>query len=308
MKVLIPGISGKIGQMVARELLQAGHTVTGIDNRPWVDAPKAIEVFDVDLRKRAAEDVFRRVRPNVLVHMATVTHLAKAGDDRYRINLGGTRAVFDYAKTYGAEHVIFVGRHTYYGAAPDAPLYHTEEEPPMGLSSFPELADLVAADLYAGSALWRRSEFKTTVLRLCYTLGASGHGTLASFLRGPRVPTVMGYDPLFHFMHERDVARAIARTVDVRPVGVFNVAGPQPMPLSSIIRGTGRRPLPLPEFLIAGTLGKLGLPSLPAGALDHIKYPITIDASPFRKQTDFTYDVDEMSTLWDYKEAFPVPR
>jgi UDP-glucose 4-epimerase len=308
MKILIPGIGSKIGQMVAHELLQGGHSVVGIDNRPWENAPKGIEVIDVDLRKRAAEDVFRRIKPNVVVHMATVTHLMQRSDDRYRINLGGTRAVFDYAKAYGTEHVIFVGRHTYYGAAPDAPFYHTEEEPPMGLAAFPELADLVAADLYAGSALWRRPEFKTTVLRLCYTLGASGHGTLATFLRGPRVPTVMGYDPLFHFMHERDVARAIARTVEVRPVGVFNVAGPQPMPLSSIIRGTGRSALPLPEFMFSGALGKIGLPRLPAGALDHIKYPITIDATPFKKQTDFVYDLDEMSTLWDYKEAFPVPQ
>jgi UDP-glucose 4-epimerase len=306
MRVLIPGIAGKIGQIVARELLDAGHTVVGMDTRPWPNAPSAIEVVDVDLRKRAAEDVFRRVRPEAVVHMATVTHLLKSSDDRYRINLGGTRAVFDHAKAYGTEHVIFVGRHTYYGAAADAPLYHNEEEPPMALASFPELADLVAADLYAGSALWRRKEFKTTVLRLCYTLGPSGHGTLATFLRGPRVPTVLGYDPLFQFMHERDIARAIARTVEKRPVGVFNVAGPQPMPLSSIIKATGRKQLPMPEIMFGGILGRVGLPKLPPGALDHIKYPITIDAKPFRDATGFVYDTDEMSTLWDYKEAFPI--
>ena len=90
---------------------------------------------------------------------------------------------------YGVEHVVFVGRHTYYGAAADSPLFHVEDEPPMGLASFPQLADLVAADLYAGSALWRYSSFVTTVLRMVYTLGSTGHGTLATFLRGARVPT-----------------------------------------------------------------------------------------------------------------------
>ena len=37
----------------------------------------------------------------------------------------------------------------------------------------------VAADLFAGSALWRYPDMTTTVLRMCYTLGpAVQHGEL----------------------------------------------------------------------------------------------------------------------------------
>ena len=71
----------------------------------------------VDIRKRAAEDVFRTMRPDAVIHMATVTHLLQQSEDRYRINLGGTRAVFEHCHAYGVKHAIFVGRHTYYGAA-----------------------------------------------------------------------------------------------------------------------------------------------------------------------------------------------
>ena len=46
--------------------------------RPWSSAPKGIEVHRVDIRKRAAEDVFRRRRPDAVVHMATVTALSVA--------------------------------------------------------------------------------------------------------------------------------------------------------------------------------------------------------------------------------------
>ena len=181
MKVLVPGLGGRLGRMLAEKLVERGHDVIGIDRRPFRDAPEGVEVHELDIRKRAAEDVFRRVRPDAVIHMATVTHLVVQSEDRYRINLGGTRAVFEHSKAYGVKHVVFVGRHTYYGAAPDSPLFHLEDEPPMGLSSFPELADLVAADLYAGSALWRYPEFTTTVLRFVYTLGETGHGTLATF-------------------------------------------------------------------------------------------------------------------------------
>ncbi|HUH01124.1 MAG TPA: NAD-dependent epimerase/dehydratase family protein, partial [Kofleriaceae bacterium] len=196
MKVLITGISGKLGRHVARRLLSAGHHIIGIDRRDWPTSegrPAEIDLHMCDVRKRDAEDVFRTERPDAMVHMATVTHLKTQSSDRFKINLGGTRSVFDHCHNYGVKQALFVGRHTYYGAAADAPLYHQEADPPMAVNTFPELSDLVAADLYAGSALWRYPELDTAVLRICYSLGPDRNGTLASFLRGPRVPTVMGF-------------------------------------------------------------------------------------------------------------------
>jgi len=307
MKVLVPGLSGRLGKMLAERLLELGHDVIGIDRRPFREKPHGVEMHEIDIRKRAAEDVFRRVRPEAVIHMATVTHLIMQSEDRYRINLGGTRAVFEHSATYGVEHVIFVGRHTYYGAAADSPLFHNEDEPPMGLSSFPELADLVAADLYAGSALWRYPSFATTVTRMVYTLGPTGHGTLATFLRGRRVPTLLGFDPLFQFMHEADVVTSLCTALDKRPRGVFNVAGPQPVPLSTVIRETERTNIPIPEIVFAMMLGRFGLPKLPHGALEHIKYPVTVDGSAFKKATGFQHQYDEKGAIKAYRDAFPRP-
>jgi UDP-glucose 4-epimerase len=302
-KVLVVGVSSAIAKLLVEQLLSAGHSIEGIDRRGWDKAP--IEVHTLDIRKRAAEDVFRKFHPDAVVHMGTVTSLVMPGEERYRINLGGTRAVFDHCRDHGVAHCIFVGRHTYYGAASDSPLFHTEDEPPMALSSFPELADLVAADLYAGGALWRFPELSTTVLRLCYSLGPSGHGTLGTFLRGARIPTLLGFDPLFQFMHERDAAAAIMRALERRVRGVFNVTGPEPIPLSIIIRETGRSALPLPEFVYAMALGRFGLPKLPDGALSHIKYPVVADGSAFKRATDFTARFDATQAMSDYRAAFP---
>lgn len=306
MKVLIPGIAGATGRIVAMRLLEAGHDIVGIDKRSWPDAPDGIEMHRVDIRSRPAEDVFRTHQPEAVVHMATVTHLVARSEDRYRINLGGTRAVFEHSHRYGVKHVVFVGRHTYYGAGPESPLYHTEDEPPMAVTSFPELSDLVAADLYAGSALWRMPDMTTTVLRMVYTLGPTGHGTLASFLRGPRVPMILGFDPLYQFMHERDVARAIEGALKTRARGVFNVAGPPPVPLAKLIRETGRTPVPLPDFAFRFVLGRFGLPRLPPAALSHVKHPVVIDDRAFRRATGYEHEVSEDRAMREYKEAFPV--
>ncbi len=306
MRVLVPGASGLIARKVCLRLASAGHEVVGIDRRPWHDAP--VEFHDLDVRKRGAEEVFRRLRPQAVVNMATVTSLVMPGEERYQINLGGTRAVFDYARAYGAEHCIFVGRHTFYGAGPDSPLFHKEDEPPLALNVFPELADLVAADLYAATALWRFPELATSVLRLSYTLGPTGQGTLASFLRGKRVPMVLGFDPLFQFLHDDDVVEAIALAVERRPRGVFNVAGPQPLPLSRVIAEAGRTPVPLPEAVMRSLIGRFGLPRLPPGALSHIKYPVVVDAAAFRAATAFAHRHDELDAIHAFRAAFPRPR
>lgn len=303
MKVLVTGVAGRIGRIVARRLIFDGHQVIGIDRRPWPDAPKGLDMHAVDIRKRPAENVFRTEQPEAVIHMATVTHFTSRREERNRINLGGTRRIFEFAAEYGVSRVVFVGRHTYYGAAADSPLFHTEEEPPMAVSTFPELADLVAADLYAGSALWRFPAMDTCVLRSVYTLGPSRHGTLASFLRGPTVPAVPGFDPLFHFIHEEDAAKAICTALEVGLKGVYNVAGPQPVPLSKLVEVTGRRRVPVPEPLIPHLLGRFGFPQLPAGAVAHMKYPVVIDGSRFRSETGFAPDYDEVQTMEAFRWA-----
>ncbi len=305
MRVLIPGASGAIARKLAVRLAGEGHEVVGIDRRPWRDPP--IEFHEVDVRKRAAEEVFRKLRPHACVNLATVTSLVMPGEERYQINLGGTRAIYEYCRAYGVTHSIFVGRHTFYGASPDSPLFHKEDEPPQALNVFPELSDLVAADLCAATALWRFPELVTTVLRVSYTLGPSGQGTLASFLRGKRVPMVLGFDPLFQFMHEDDVVEALTLTLARRPRGVFNVAGPQPLPLSRVIAEADRTPVPVPEFVLQGLMGRFGFPKLPRGALSHIKCPVVVDSSAFREATGFEHRHDELATIASYRVSFPRP-
>ena len=303
MKILITGIAGAHAQLVALRLVERGHEVLGIDVRPWQGAPRGVKIFQTDVRKRPAADVFRVHRPEVVIHMATVTHFDASTEQRYRVNLRGTQAVFRYCNDFGVQEAVFVGRHTIYGAAADAPLYRGEDEPPLAVSTFPELADLVAADLYASRALWSCKQMRTVVLRIVYALGPSGRGTLASFLAGPRVPMALGFDPLFHFMHEDDAARAIVLAAEKRIAGIYNVAGPAPVPLSVLCRATGRRALPLPERSLPRVLGRFGLPRLPRGAIAHLKHAVVVDNTAFVEATGFAPRWDEQRTMEAFRSA-----
>lgn len=303
MKVLVTGASGRFGRLVVEALARDGHEVIGLDLRPWDDPPEGVSVVATDLLKRGTENVFREHRPDAVVHTASGSHLKVFSHDRYRVNLGGAKAVFDYAHTYGAKKAVFVGRHTYYGANPDSPLYHSEDDPPLGIETYPELADLVAADLFACSALWRYSSVESVVLRVCYTLGPSRHGNLADYLRGPRVATIAGFNPLFQFIHEQDAVRAVLASLRQGVRGVFNVAGPDPLPLSVLIERAGRTVVPMPEAAFRLVGGRFGFPKLLAGAARHIKFPVVIDSSAFEGETGFEALYGQEETIAAFRKA-----
>jgi UDP-glucose 4-epimerase len=62
--------------------------------------------------------------------------------------------------------------------------------------------------------------------------------------------------------------------------GIFNVAGPDPLPLSRVIRLLGRPSLPVPSALgkmMLKRLWTLHLSNFPAPEIDHIRYVCMVD-------------------------------
>jgi UDP-glucose 4-epimerase len=302
MRILITGVSGYLARLVAQQLCANQHEVVGIDHRPWFDCPAEIRLEKLDIRKRPTADLFRQFRPQVVIHMATETYVSATTEERYRLNLNGTQSIWSYCEQFKVKQAIFIGRHTVYGAAADAPLYRKETEPLLAGTTFPTLADLVSADLYAGQALWRIPKLKTSVLRIAYALGPMGRGTLANYLGEDRVPMVLGFDPLFQCIHTEDAATAIVAAVDAKLAGIYNVAGPDPIPLSCLIKGVNKQPVPIPERLLPMCLGKFGLSRLPRASLSHLKYPIVIDDRQFREKTGFKFRYQVEQIMGTFKE------
>jgi UDP-glucose 4-epimerase len=129
---------------------------------------------------------------------------------------------------------------------------------------------------------------------------------LSHLLRGHRVPTVLGFDPVVQFLHERDVAIALCLAVEQRLRGIYNVGGSQPLPLSTIVQKLGRVMTPIPEALYRLSAGRFGLSDIPPGALSQFKYSVLVDDGLFRSRTGFSPQFDEDRALLDYREAFPA--
>ena len=288
-KVLITGISGGQGRLLTRRLLE-NYEVCGVDRVAWDGHPGDVEVHIVDLRKKRFEDVIRTEQPTVVVHMGFIRHFQVAERVRHDVNVRGTKQLLDHCVNHGVQSLVVLSSSYVYGAFPENPYFMDEDAPLSASRSYPEIRDLVEVDTLASSFLWRYPQIRTCVLRPVNVLGYYVHSMIGRYLREKRVPTVMGFDPMMQFIHEEDISEAIALALEHGLQGVFNVTGPGEVPLHTAIRETGGRPLSMPEPLMRPLFARAfrwGLIPYPAGAIDYLKYPITISGERFVEATNF---------------------
>ena len=288
-KVLITGMSGGQGRLLTRRLLDK-YEVCGVDRVPWRSAPRGVTVHRVDVRKKKLEDVIRAEMPSAVVHLGMVRHFSGDAATRHDVNVRGTKQLLDHCVHHGVQQLVVISSGAVYGAFAENAYYMDEDAPLSASRSYPAIRDLVEVDTLASAFLWRYPHVRTSVLRPVNVLGHSIRSMMARYLRQSRVPTVMGFDPMHQFIHEEDVSEAIALALELRLQGVFNVVGPGEVPLHTAIRETGGRALALPEPLMRPLFDRLfrwGAIPFPPGAIDYLKFPLTLSGERFVEATSF---------------------
>ncbi len=288
-RILITGIAGGLGRLVARRLVREAE-VTGVDRHAWRSKPPEIRLHRVDLLKRAFEDVIRTEKPQVVIHMGFVRDFRSAQELRHEVNVRGTKQLLDHCAAHGVQQLIVLSSGYVYGAFSENPYFMDEDQPLSASRSYPEIRDLVEVDTLASAFIWRHPQVRTCVLRPVNTLGPHVHSMAAALLSMRRVPTVMGFDPMMQFISEDDVVEAIVASIAQRLQGVFNVVGPGEVPLHTAIEECGRKPFALPGPVASAAYArgfKWGLWPYPPGMLDYLRYPISLSGERFREATEF---------------------
>lgn len=282
--VVITGISGRLGRMLARDL-RKDHRVIGIDPRGPVYLPQDITVHAVDLRRKKAEDIFRRNRVDAVIHINSTPNWGRTrGLEHHNRTIMGTRRILEYCQRYRVPKLIFLSSALLYGANPDNNQFLTEEAPLLAGYGFSSLRDLVEADIYASSFFWKHPEIDTVVLRPVNVVG-NLENTPSKYLKMRATPTLAGFDPMVQIMAAEDLLHAIRLALKPGIRGIFNIAGPDPAPLSELIRLAGHTRVPIPEPAARALLGisfGMGLGGIPAAQLDYLKYVCMVDDSQAR--------------------------
>jgi UDP-glucose 4-epimerase len=286
--VVITGICGKLGKGVAR-VLHRQRKVIGVDRRAFPDKPKDIEHRQIDVRRKKLKDVFRAVKVDAVVHLGVMHDPRASAAEHHSWNVAAFGKLLEYVAQFQVPKLVLLSSANVYGPQPDNPQFLTEESPLLGGAAFSEIRDLIEVDILAQSFFWKHPETETVILRPVHILGGVRNAA-SNYLRLDTVPTLLGFDPMVQVIHESDVVGAIQLALRSGVRGIFNVAGPPPLPLSRVIKLVGRPHLPVPYSvakLLLRRMWSLRLSNFPVPELDHIRFVCMVDDARARRDLGF---------------------
>jgi UDP-glucose 4-epimerase len=318
--VAVTGPTGEIGKPLMSELERRPEVgaVLGMARRPFDPSAEGWE--KVSYRRG---DILDRGALAALFDGADVAvHLAFAifgsREETRRVNLEGTRNVFEAAIKAGVPRLVYASSVAAYGFHPENPQPLTEEVPARGSESFyysaqkAELEDLLD-ELLIGSAV------EAYVFRPCIVAGPR-----ATMLIEQTVDAVRVVDPVpalrrgierlplispvlpdpgvpIQLVHHDDVARAMAAAIcGDGPSGAYNLAGEGRIGVGDIARALGWRSVPVPRPAVDATRAaarRLTFASTKlewAAALDT---PVLMDTAKARRDLGWDPRHDAVDTL-----------
>jgi UDP-glucose 4-epimerase len=270
LNVAVTGPTGEIGKPLMAELERRDEVgeVFGMARRPFDPAEEGWEKVcyrrgDI-LDRGALAALFDGV--DVAVHLAFAIFGGR--EETRKVNLEGTRNVFEVAIRAGVKRLVYASSVAAYGFHPENPQPLTEAVPPRGSESFyysaqkAELEGLLH-ELLLGSGV------DAYVFRPCIVAGPRAtmlvEQTVGAVRVGDPVPLLRrGIEKLplvspvlpdpgvpIQLVHHDDVARAMAAAIcGDGPPGIYNLAGEGEVGVADIARELGWRSVPVPRAAV----------------------------------------------------------
>lgn len=331
--VAITGPTGDIGRALLRALDSAPEVdrVLAMARRPFDPAEHGLtktEYRQGDVLERSQLDgLFAEA--DVIVHLAFV--IIGGFAETERVNMKGSRNVFEAAVAAGAKRLIYASSVAAYGFHEDNPLPLTEELTPRGTerhyySSQKAKLEGILEDVLADTST------HPYVFRPCIVAGPDALALLENIpyiqLRGlvgqgpgplsgailqaaQQIPALKPVLPdpgvPFQLVHHDDVASAmLAAILGQGPPGVYNLAGPGEIRMSDLAQALGWYSVPVPKVAL-DSLSELvaRLPMLPAQAqwIESIRVPVLMDSAKAERELDWHPEHDAIQTLREMVEA-----
>jgi len=143
------------------------------------------------------------------------------------------------------------------------------------------------------------------VLRCANVLGPDVRTTHTGLFRLPAIPSILGFDPRYQFIHEDDLVSALRFAAENDLPGIYNAAGDGVLALSEVASLLGKPLAPvLPPWgtsVAAMGLRRLGV-HLPDEVLNQLRYGRGLDNRKL-KSAGFRYRYTSREAVLSHAEA-----
>lgn len=313
MRIVITGASGNVGTALLRRLQRdtTEHELLGICRRPprGGDPYAAVAWTALDLADPRAAPALRAVfrGADAVVHLAW--GFQPSHDTGYldRLGVDGTRAVLDAARDEGVPHLVHMSSVGAYSPGPHQGDPVDEGWPTSGVDTLAYSREKVAAermlDAYEGigpavarlrPGLIVQREAGSALLR--YGLPAFVPAVLLRHV--PLLP--MDRSLVVPLVHTADVADALARVLERRATGPFNLAADPPVTRDLVAEVLGARTVHVPKPVLraaALVTWQARLQPLDPGWIDLAFAVPLLDTTRARRELGWVPTVDARTAL-----------
>jgi UDP-glucose 4-epimerase len=314
-RVLVTGLGSYWGGRLAQRLEEDDsiETIVGVDSRdPKVELERT-EFVRVGTQHALIRRIIQAADIDTVIDSRlTVDSVWTSGRVAHENNVIGTMNIVTACdgRDSPVRKFVFKSSAHYYGAERDDPAYFTEEMRRPHAPATPIERDVVEAEGAVRDFAQRNRDKTVTVLRFCNGLGPGLTTSHSRLLSLPAVPTILGFDPRYQFIHEDDIVGALEHAVREDLHGIYNAAGDGVLALSEVIGLLGKVMLPvLPPWgtgLAAGPLNRLGL-RIPTEMLNQLRYGRGIDNRKL-KAAGYRYRYTTRETVGRFAEHLRTRR
>ena len=251
-KLAVTGINGYFGKVLLPRLMddQEIESIIGIDAAPLAESPVSdkLTFHQMDIRDPQIESHLEG--SDVVLHMAFKLMRLPGANDTDRINIDGSKHVFDLAAKLGIPKLVFTSSVVAYGLHADNPIPLAEKmplRPNAGLYYSRAKAEL---ERYLDHLSTKHPEMVITRLRPCTVVGPTADKPMVESLISNTLIMVRGYNPPYQLVHEEDVSSAIHLAIKEDLHGAYNVTGSDPISLKVLVEQRGGRAIELPLVIL----------------------------------------------------------
>jgi UDP-glucose 4-epimerase len=257
-RYLITGATTPIGEELTRALLRHDDTelVLAVGAEPFrrraieIDGRVRYERVDLTRERNLRELLFGpclRERVDVVVDMAAHRSLARTGERARALNVLETRRLLALSDEHpSVRRFVYRSYAEVHDVSAALPSLIDERHPLNLRPDAPQwVRDRVEADLTVCTRMGM-TELSIAVLRCAECLAPRTGSQLHDYLQSRVCFRPMGYDPVVNLISEEDVGRALALAARSDAQGIFTIPGATTLPLSEIIRRSGRTQIPVP--------------------------------------------------------------
>lgn len=276
---------------------------------------KKLRFIQMDLIAPGADealaDELKRVKASLVVHAALKNNPSLNWVYAHELEVIGTLAVVNAAKAAGVRKFVLCSTTAVYGASPKNPNYLSETARLAENAEAHFVRDKVEAEKQVAKLYEEAPSMMVTVLRFCLILGPRSDNYFTELFRRPLVPTLLGYDPLMQFLHEKDALRALKLAVFKDYRGTFNIVGKGVIPLSYALKLAGKVNLPLISLVAYPAiqlLWNMQMVSVPGRLLDFFRYLWVADGEKAREVMGFEAKLSSKEAFVEFAKSDRLER